>query len=343
MDHDENMEWETNIPSFDYSAEMKRIRRNLRKRNFFTICTCLVLVIALALGTIQYGIPALEKRYWDPNTSTYAEGSSDLEITMAVYTELFYPQYDLLGLQITDTGFSRYDITATFSKWVDNDTLANQVQNPQTATIDKGVLSFPAGFWDNTLYNPLDSALIFHDVVKARTLSNLKNYPDYINLLAAVTFSEDVPVNNSYTLIHDLHSIKNLSFIWAAVQTQDSAERGSPACGYSLRGYHHYLADDFSYDAEYPYLLGSTSCSVMERHFQSMLQYMADRQEDGTGILPPGSEENQNHYTDALEYIETNGMNIYGGFVIGSPQALLKLYESGKIDNLYLCDAWINY
>ena len=343
MEHFENLDWEANAPALDYTAELKKIRRSLRKRNFLVVMTSLVLAAAIAFVSIQYGIPALEKRYWDPNTSTYAANASDLQVTMAVYTELFYPQYDLFSMQITDTGFASFSITTTFSKWVDNNSIAIEIENSRTAAMDRGVLTFPPGFWDETLDNPFESPSFFDRHRTSRSLTTLKEYPEYINLLAAVTFPEDVPVNNSHTLIHELHEIEDLSFIWAAVRTCDASEVPQLPCGYSLRGYYHSFTHDFGCNSQYPYLLGSTSCSVMERHFKSMLQFMDDRQQEGTGILPPDSADDTGCYADALEYIEANGTYIYGGFVIGSPQALLALYESGKINNLYLCDAWLNY
>ena len=342
MDQHKNFEWETDIPAIDYGAEMKKIRKSLRKRNLLTIATCLVLVAVLTFASIQYGIPLLEKQYWDPYASTYDEDVPDLHITMAVYTELFIPQYDLCEFEIADTGFAAYDITANFSKYTCNNTVSNFMENPRTATLYKNDLRIPAGFWDYTGDNPFNCKGSFSERRNKVSVSSLGAYPDYVNVLAAVTFKEDIPANDLEKMNTGLSSPENLRLIWAAVRTSSEDSGAFPVCGVSLTGYPGIVSDAFGNDSEYPYLLNKKYTEQLETHFQSMLRFMADRQEQDRGILPEYGAA-ASYYADALEYVETNGVMAYGGFFIGSPSALLALYESGKISSITLCDAWINY
>lgn len=341
MENNENMAWEVNIPTFDYSAEMKKIRKSLRKRNCFTICTCLVLVAVLAFGTIQYVIPVLEKRYWDPNASTYAEGITDLELTMNAYTELFYPQYDLFDFEIADTGFATYTITANFSKWIKGSS-GNTVEDTKSAVLSKNELNFSAGFWNHTATIPFNVIGSFSSLRTEKSISNLKEYPEYINVLAAVTFPEDLPVDQEYSIAKDFYLGSGLQLLWCAVRTGDDYESSYPACGYSLGAYRSAYTDAFGNDSAYPHLLDTTSSALLEPHFKSMLRFLRDQQEQGTGILPPDARKDS-YYADALEYVEEHGINVYGGYVIGSPQTILDLYNRGTIQDITLCDAWVKY
>lgn len=340
MEDFENLEWEA--PAFDYTTEMKKIRKSLRKRNFLIVCTCLVLVAVIAFGTIQYGIPALEKQYWDPNTSTYAENVPDLQLTMEAYTELFFPQYDLFTFEITDSGFATYDITATFSKWTSNNTISNSIESPRTAVLSKNELDFPAGFWEFTLDAPFNTVPIFEEHWTNAALQSLKKYPEYINVLAAVTFPEDITVQNSFEFSSNFGKDSEYQSVWFVVRSGDSYETSYPACGYSVRMLSSIHTEHFGRESEYPYLMNAPASSYMETHFKSMLRFLRDQQAQGTGILPPDCE-NESYYADVLDYVEENGVNVYGAYVISSPKALLDLYESGKISGIGLCDAWINY
>ena len=92
MENIEKNPWE-NLPSpADYQKELKKIRKSLRKRNTLIVLTRLVLAAARLFGTVQYGIPALESRYWDPRTVSFGtEKGTDLDMVLAAYTDLFSP------------------------------------------------------------------------------------------------------------------------------------------------------------------------------------------------------------------------------------------------------------
>ena len=107
MENLDSMNWE-NLPSpADYQKELKKIRKSLRKRNAFIVLTSLVLAAVLLLGTVQYAIPALERRYWDPRTVSYGtERGTDLDMVLAAYSDLFCPTTLFQGTQVSHTGFA---------------------------------------------------------------------------------------------------------------------------------------------------------------------------------------------------------------------------------------------
>ena len=65
--------WEASIPPQDMKAELKAMRRNLRRRNWKIVAISVFLVLAILFSVVKLVIPALEKRYWDPTVCSYLE------------------------------------------------------------------------------------------------------------------------------------------------------------------------------------------------------------------------------------------------------------------------------
>ena len=94
--------------------ELKRLRRNLRRRNTVLVLTSLILAAALLFGTFRCAIPYLESHlYWDPNTVSYGtQLDTDLGLTLFAYSELFCPNMCVESVTATHTGFASYSILA---------------------------------------------------------------------------------------------------------------------------------------------------------------------------------------------------------------------------------------
>lgn len=342
MDDFENMEWEA--PAFDYSAEMKKIRKQLRKRNALIVLTSLVLVAALAFGIVQYGIPALEKQYWDPTTSTYIEGTTDLELTMRAFTELFCPGYEATTIESTKTGFASYSLTTTFISW--DDSYSKLACEDKNANLVKGELTFPAGFWDactNCDVNELGEEGIIYFTKYA--LPVLKSYPDYVHVSAVVHFPTDLTTEEAMDFCRTVSTaIRNVRsqcrVVWVGIRSHASDDRLYPDCGFDPNLYGR---SEWHFGSEYPYLdkYGGYTDTI-EIHFTSMLRFLQDQLESGTGFLPPDCQ-NENYYTDVLNYVEENGVMANTAYIVGAPEVLLDLYESGMIDGIVLSDAWIKH
>ena len=343
MEDLENMDWEELPPLPDVAAEMKKIRRSLRKRNFLIVCTCLILVAALAFGIIQYGIPALEQRYWDPNTSTYLEDTTDLELTLAAYTELFCPGYSIFSVESIKSGFATHSITVTFNYWNDYDKRLGITQ--QAAVLSKNELTFPVGFWDactDDYLNTVGEGGL--DYMASRTLSALREYPDYVHVLARVHFPEDLDTEEAISFCYTTdyrgsgRPIK-YNVIWFNIRNSEKGEHLFPKCGFDPN---FYGPSDWRLDSEYPYLDGYSGTASIDDHFMSMLRFLQDQLDKGTGFLPPDCS-SESYYTDSLNYVEENGVMSYEAYVMGTPDALSQRYEKGAIDGILLCDAWISY
>ena len=343
MDNFENMEWDVLPPLPDAAKEMKKIRKNLRRRNIFTVFTCLILVAALAFGMIQYGIPALEKLYWDPNTSTYMDDTTDLELTVRAYTELFCPGTSAAAVEAVKTGFASYSLTTNFVSW--QDSFAQTDTESRTATLSRGELIFPDGFWDfQHKLSQLGYDLSYFGAYTEQTLNTLRDYPDYIHVRALVHFPNDLTPTGVREFSHKANFVKNrlsqFTVTWVNVRNSSGEDGLYPPCGYdpNLWG-----PVEWRINSEYPYLdKYGTYTDTITLHFRSMLQFLQDQLENGTGILPPDCE-TETYYSDVLNYVEENGIWCDSASVISSADALISLYEEGKIDGIIITDAWVSY
>ena len=71
MEKMDDQNWE-NTPSLaENEKELRKIRRNLRKRNALLVLTSLILAAVLLFAAVRYAVPALESLYWDPRTVSY--------------------------------------------------------------------------------------------------------------------------------------------------------------------------------------------------------------------------------------------------------------------------------
>lgn len=327
-----NENWEAPAPLPDMEAELKKIRQDIRRRNWKIVLTSLVLVAVLLVGIVEIGIPAAEKLYWDPNTSTYIDGIPDLQLTMETYTELFCPNYDIIAFDAVKTGFASYSISVGFSKWGDSDRVA--FNSYQDATLTKGELTYPSGFWADdiiTIFGISDSGRNRLESNVPSVKKQLRQYPEYIQCLAAVTFTEamtmeelmefDTYLEQFTTTPQRINgqrvSYRTATMTWAAIENSVTF----PLCGLDPTISVSYPYEPLSTaDGTYPYLFtgkDSRSGETLETHFKSMLQFSQDQVDNSTGILPDYVSEG--FYAETLEYVEQNGVKAYGGYIIATP------------------------
>lgn len=346
---DENFEnWEAAAPLPDAEAELKRIRRDIRKRNIRIVLVSLVLVAALLIGAVQFAVPAVEKLYWDPNTSTYLEDVPDLQLTMEVYTELFSPGYKVVSFDTVKTGFASHSISVCFSKWTDTDTLSLDAH--RSAYLNKNELSLSDNFWGIDpvgVFGYGQTTKSYLEENAYETKKTLEKYPEYIRVLASITFAEDMNMEQLEQFLNKLSLSKDTyagqgTLIWVNIRNADPSDKREYPSGFSPMSYIIGRDDPFGRDSAYPYLSSTLNAgsTAMETHFKSMLKFSQDQVDKGTGILPSNGY-NPNYYQDVLDYVEENGVNALGGYIIATPQRLLDLMENDAISGVYLCDAWI--
>lgn len=318
--------------------EMKQVRKTLRRRNMLIVLTSLVLAAAILLATVYIGIPAAESRYWDPSKNSYGTTyCDDLELMLAAYAELFCPDVNICSVTSDRTGFARHDITIQY--WD-----ANRGGDSRYAfgTINKDVLDIPQGILRHCPVNIFDRATYpFYPAPenwKKNVTEKLEQLPEYITVTVAVSFPEDKSMEE---LLAFRDSLENGSIGWAGIRTALDTEQLLPLCGMNPFGggvvrseiNDHYPSFDLTTDSITPENLAA--------HFQALLQFSADQVTAGTGIDERYTI-HESYYTQALEYVEENGVYSYGCYVTASPAAILALIESGAVSQVWIEDIWIS-
>lgn len=335
----ENWEASPSLPDMD--AELKRMRSNLRRRNWKIILTSVMLVIAILFSAVRYGIPALESQYWDPTVCTYLEDVTDLELTMATYTELFGHgrQFGTVGIQ--KQGFAAYSLDTIFLDWKDMHNLTDVTY--RSALLDRGQVDIPLNFWiDSEPGFIIYSLSEFEDFIQRRnpqTKEFLNTLPEYIQILASITFSEDQTMDQLCKLKRT--NIRTTRFLWAVLRNAPEAEYFG-RCGVDLTLHQNeQYSPSFWRNSDYPHLFFDTDWNgtYLEQHVTSMLRFSSDQFRAGTGFSPSG--EDNSFYQTTLDYMDESGIYSYGAYVIATPSALLEMLEDGTAAYIELIDAQI--
>lgn len=320
------------------AEEMKQLRKTLRQRNILIVLTSLVLSAALLLGTVYIGIPAAEGLYWDPTAASYAAPYiTDLELMLAAYTELFCPELNISNVTAAKRGFAAYDITVQY--W---DAYRGGESQFVHGSIEKGELGLPMGFLDMCAVNIFDRATYPFFPAREGHLEKIRaelaELPDYIRIVAAVSFPQD---KNMEEVLAFQDSLIDGEVGWTAIRTGPLDEQILPLCGMNV----------FQWGSVRESVNGAYPCfdtkpvektpENLETHFKSLLRFSADQARNGTGI-PEEYRMGQCYYTDALNYVEENGIYSYGCYVSGTVETFLALIDSGAVSQIRIEDIWIS-
>ena len=362
MENFERMSRENLSSPTEVTNELKRIRKSLRKRNALIVLTSLVLAAALLFGSVQYGIPFLESRYWDPRTVSYGtETGTDLDMVLAAYTDLFSPTTYFQGTRVNHTGFASYSITIKTHDKNKNEPMESY------GSMEKGELFLPYGIWDTVAFDCVGNfwtnlaeetpALICQQTdFSYKTLNNL---PPFVRVSAYVTFKEDKTLWQLFRFRDDIiHSgvdwYDDTSFLWTAIRSSDEVDN-TVRCGFSTYAYtdmfpeaneqYPAFSERQAYEERYEYEDRNNKEKTYTSHFKSMLKFMDDQLKNGTGIPAPASatgEVDMDYYAKALAYVEENGVKACGCYIVSTPEHLLKIMEREDVLIVIPVEGWLN-
>lgn len=319
--------------------EIKQVRKSLRRRNALIVLTSLVLAAAILLGVVYIGIPAAESLYWNPATTSYGtEYCTDLELMLAAYTELFCPEINIAGVTESKSGFASYDISIRY--W---DAYRGGDIIFVNSTIEKGKLELPMGSLTHCAINIFDRATYpFYGADESKQQSvydKLSSLPDYVTVVAAVSFPEDKTIEE---ILAFQNSLTGGEIGWAAIRTSPLDQQVLPLCGMSISHWGSVRKEVNDYYPCFEMKTPENTPENLEAHFKSLLRFSADQVAKGTGI-PEEYQTGRCFYTDALQYVEENGIYSYGCYVRGTPETFLALIESGAVSQVRIADIWIGF
>jgi hypothetical protein len=327
------------VPVADIPAgELKNVKKSIRKRSRNIAAVTIVIIAALTLLIKFALIPLLNSLYIDPTAREINGFTYDIDFSLVAYTELHFPGYYYGGTIIDNTGIGQYNMTLYRYD------LTKGEEEFVSASLDRNIMTAPYSF---TLSN-----LPVNIFARASTPNysldrenreayekELEELPDYMNVTAAVSFSEDLTMEQ----LIDFMNRGNVSCMWAGIRNSPDGVQRYPLCGMDLTGAGVIYEDvNDTYPAfELSNISGKETLSAAdyETHFTSLLRFLADHPEF-LNILKPDTD-HAGYYQSVLDYVTENGVKTYGVMVQGSASEILALRDNENVSQLWPLNAEI--
>lgn len=314
----------------------------------------LAAVILAAVIVVCIILPKTVKSVcYDPTetVASYYEDGYDIEtdrmsMDMTVWSELFLPCRKFGTVQAADLNWGKYNVIIGQDMWpsgTEQKQVAGQIERNKLVLYDPVVLQKPPSNAFEWTINTRDTSLSIrenlsdgeqamgmHGGRKAATellemLVPEQKYIGYASFNNVIDYEEVGKMLNEYDVM----------LSWVGIVT--SNENHQEVIGM----YNYFSGSMYPFDSEkYPFLLGykglgddDTNVGIeykkyAKQHFISMLKYMNEQKEFLEMIEPLEYwEENieEGYYLDKIEYIEKNGLNVYGVAVVADKETLLEL------------------
>ncbi len=351
-------------PDFSRAQEFSKIVNKSIQRAFIKMGVATFLVVLAVVLFIQFALPHIVSCFYYNPGQKIAENTNRISLDMAVYTELAIPGYYRDNVTVEEKGYGNYEIciyqSVSYNRTFTN--LSGKIEKGKLVLYDINLLKRPIGnifAWFQARGDSSDSLR----ELAARgqtTISNiagspayatelLKELPENTNYVAYVTLDRMMKYKDFVSFIND----RELANVWCAVCTNggNSINGGDAMFRADNIGFMCTLSQSnlFNWDREkYPnlQLWDSTAMDSVEKvegleedikkedfmktHFTSMLYYLAD-QEQFLAMM----EEDREQLLSAADYVENNGLTVYGFTTVAEKDVLLKLNEEEEVYEIY--------
>jgi hypothetical protein len=339
---------------------MKMVKHSIRRAFVkMGIITSTIAVVILLL--IQFVLPEIVSAfYYDPGKEV-AENTNQMSLDMAVYTELLVPEYFRFNVNVEDLGYGNYDFC------INQNNSYNGIFTNVSGRIERGrMIKYDA----NALTRPIGNAFAYSvaNDNSSRSMSELEA-AGQVNMAAAGSSSDNLSQlnalsdNNKYVAYITLQKLMEytpfISFIqdtsinnaWFAVCTNWNTTASSILYPENIGFQYNLLSTNIQWDNErYPNLMLYDADLMnadpnlydkktyeklknkyfMKTHFTSMLRYMSEQKKFLKMMdLDP------NMFTNAAEFVEENGLYIYGFTVSADKEQLLELAKRNEVYLIY--------
>lgn len=339
--------------------DFTKMVNRLMRRAFIKMGTVVGIVILIIVLFIQLALPKIVSAFYYNPGKIVAQDTNQISLDMVVYTELAIPNCFRYSISAEEKGYGNYDIC------IYQDVSMNGMFTDLNGTIEKGKLTL---YGNNVLKRPAGNVFAWFEIKGNHNASLKKLIADnQSNLSAAGSASDaaqslkDLADNTKYEAYVTLDQMMNyedfqhflsgwddLYRVWCAIYT-DNGEGSSEdrICTDNL-GFFCTLSSStsLSWDKmKYPNLLLWDSSSngnteeldnnmsqeaFMKTHFTSMLRYIS-RQDQFLSMM----KESVDTYSAAADYVEKNGLTIYGFAAVADKETLLKLNEAEEVYEIY--------
>ncbi|WP_353892439.1 anti sigma factor C-terminal domain-containing protein [Proteinivorax hydrogeniformans] len=341
---------------FEDRSEIKNINKVINLRLSKVVLASVLAVVLLYVSIFYVVSPIVDRFYYNPAEISEGEYFPDMYFDLHAITTLNLPGYSLTGIKhIESEGFGNYSITYykhnLFTRENSVHSLELRKDLPHgtlTGLFDLNPRYSSGGFnivADHTLYE----RGFYNDQV-----DNMTKYLQELNSVAYVsaymTFEEDLSLEEFAEM--NLKK-RELDFKWVGVRTHDKddipEDRPNHLTGFNPDPNDGSVTNDSPDPKKYPTFNlvehfrearpgDSTGwAKSYEEHYRSLLSYLSNRQ-DAVEVLETYPDKVE-YYQQALDYIDENGMNVFGVLVHGEVEDILELVEENDLISLQIDQA----
>lgn len=325
---------------------VKMINKSIRVAFIKLGVTVACLVLALVLF-VQFALPKLVSgMYYNPEDAV-TEVTKQFDLDIAVYTELFVPEQLREQTIINNRGYGEYEFTV-----LQTASYTGEFTNV-SGRIDKNQIVF----YNSNIIKPFTSNAFVREISKSldksRSPSKQISENDLVMYSAAGTRDDaknaiskldDEKFYNAYVSLDKVMSYEDfMSFLestdydgvlWCAPMVPGGATNN---IGFF---YEQGSGTEIEWDKEkYPYLkLWNTvsdeetmkDTDTAKQHFTDMLSYMSEQTSfcEMMGI-------NADKLSESEQYIEENGLEIYGFMIIAQKDEISELFDNKNVLTVY--------
>ncbi len=321
----------------------KKVRKTVNRKLFKVVALSVIIVFIILLSVKYIVSPLVASQYYNPSKHTMEKFSEDFLYDLRALNEVVNPGYGISYASAQDNGFGNYSLNFKSTNLFtgESSSITGSLNQNQSVAV-------PEYFMNNfgVTFNPLwidtaDSEFYDENVEIALKKSEeeiafLKKLPNTSYVSAYMLLEKNLTLEELREL---MYKYKNLKFNWCAVKV--SNKRLEKPIGFRITPYGDCSGKDTSYYKKYPALLLSdyfktndpdNSAGLLpgyRKHFLSLLQYLSDHSEVAETLTHFDL-----NFDEYLSYVKSNGINIYGVLVFGSPEALVSLYENEHIKSI---------
>lgn len=354
-------EFPETLPQEQASDFAKTIQKSIRKA-FLKLGVAVLILAVLSALLIQFALPKIVSHfYYNPGeiveTSSDADPVNRLERDLSVYTELALPGYRRDRADVSAHGYGNYDINIRQGISLTNyfTDISGKIEKGKITLYNNNILREPS-------YNTFDwfSAAGDDDIdietnkslshlagkeaaslakkYSKETVSRMTRQDKYI---AFVTLDRQMPYEAFIAWIDELNPDGE---IWCAPRISGLLKQNN--LGFV---YNPFFSSNMNEENEkYPNLTlwkrafsekdikklaaDMKKESFMKEHFISMLHYMHDQKDFSQALENAALQSSGRNYAAAADYIEKNGLTIYGFALVVQKEDAEKIL---KTDNVY--------
>jgi len=322
----------------DETISVKRsVSKKLRK-----VILLSVSMVFITLFTINYIVsPIVGSFYYNPSQKTVAKHHEDLFFDLRVLTELNLPGYAIGTVQSERLGFGEFNIYFERLNLFNRESKDIDAKVKRNSRIGNYQDFFPVNFVEFLDNKQPDSNNNIIEMRNEEIINHIKELNPVSYISSYIIFKDDITLKEFDELRKKYND--KINFKWVGVRTEDKGTPLSYLSGFNPNFNDGAVTGESADKNKYPYLQlvdyirekidnGTFDGSMVEaytKHFTSLLKYVNDREEAVAAL--DYNEVKIEYYENALNYVENNGINIYGVLVYGEARELLEFISNEKI------------